>query len=265
MCGGNENFKSRLEQDPTRTTKKARTLVTVFEKMVKSPNRRIRPAISAAAAVQKAEEQVQLKREAQVRKERFLMFCKALCQDLKRTDPALYARTKSVILDCTDKKKQRVPGFDFETNMRTRLFDTVGEANWRRVERDLNKKLAQRETDKRTDRYSAAHSSSANSSTVSMSSSSQESEQRSGTMPLVQHVEQDHASLTMSSSNSAVELALGPVDIDDLLDGHVGPVDIDELEALEAEAKVGAFISNGKRKNQSQTRKDADQQRYIYI
>lgn len=213
-----------------------------------------------------AEEQVQLKREAQVRKERFLMFCKALCQDLKRTDPAMYARTKSVILDCTDKKKRRVPGFDFESNMRTRLLDTVGEANWRRVERDLNKKRAERETAKRTDRSSAAHSLSANSSTVSMSSLSQESEQRSVPMPSVQHVEQDHrSSLTLSSSNTAVELALGPVDIDDLMDGHVGPVDIDELETLEAEAKMNAFISNVEKENQSRSRKDADQPRYIYI
>ena len=213
-----------------------------------------------------AEEQVQRKREAQVRKERFLMFCKALCQDLKRTDPAMYARAKSVILDCTDKKKRRVPGFDFESNMRTRLLDAVGEANWRRVERDLNKKRAERETAKRTDRSSAAHSLSANSSTVSMSSLSQESEQRSVAMPSVQHVEQDHrSSLTLSSSNTAVELALGPVDIDDLMDGHVGPVDIDELETLEAEAKVNAFISNVEKENQSRARKDADQPRYIYI
>jgi hypothetical protein len=62
-----------------------------------------------------------------------------------------------------------------------------------------------------------------------------------------------------------VELALGPVDIDDLLDGHVGPVDIDELETLEAEAKVNAFISNVEKENQSRARKDADQPRYIYI
>jgi hypothetical protein len=219
--------------------------------------------MSAAGAVERAEEQVQLKREAQVRKERFLMFCKALCQDLKRKDPAMYARTKSVILDCTDKKKRRVPGFDFESNMRTRLLDTVGEANWRRVERDLNKKLAKRETAKRTDRYSAAPSNSSNSSTVSISSSLQESEQRSVTMPSVEHVEQDQRSLTLSSSDSAVELALGPVDIDDLLDGHVGPVDIDELEALEAEAKVNAFISGLETKNQA--RKDADQPQFIYI
>ena len=79
--------------------------------------------------------------EAKVRKARFLLFCKTLCKDLKRTDPAMHARVKAVIQDCTNQKKRRVPGFDFETSMRTQLLDTVGESIWRRVERDLEKKM----------------------------------------------------------------------------------------------------------------------------
>ena len=79
--------------------------------------------------------------EAKVRKARFLLFCKTLCKDLKDTDPAMYARVKAVIQDCTKQKKRRVPGFDFESSMRTRLLDTVGESFWRRVERDLDKSM----------------------------------------------------------------------------------------------------------------------------
>jgi hypothetical protein len=81
------------------------------------------------------------KEEAKVRKERFLIFCKVLCQDLKHTDPPMYARAKAVIQECTNKKKQGVPGFDFESSIRTQLFDSVGVSSWRRVDRDLHKSI----------------------------------------------------------------------------------------------------------------------------
>jgi hypothetical protein len=86
------------------------------------------------------------KEEMKVRKERFLDFCKTLCQDLKHTDPATHERAKNVIQDCMHKKKQRVPGFDFESSMRTQLLDSVGESNWRRVERDLQKSMHDNKT-----------------------------------------------------------------------------------------------------------------------
>jgi hypothetical protein len=241
--------------------------------------------MSAAAAVQMAEEHAMRKREAQVRKERFLVFCKALCRDLKQRDPAMYARSKSIIMDCTDKRKRKVTGFDFESNMRTRLLDVVGEDTWRRVERDLNKNLAAQETAKRASGSSAGTSIiSSNSSNVSLTLSSGEPEQRFATVSAIEHVEDDRRSVTLSSNHSCVELALGgPVDLDEMMDSQndsvdldemmddrrTGPVDLDEsldfdeLEMREAEAKVDAFVSN--REKKARARNAGKDAQFIYI
>jgi hypothetical protein len=235
--------------------------------------------MSVAAAVQMAEEHAMRKREAQVQKERFLVFCKALCRDLKQRDPAIYARSKSVIMDCTDKRKRNVPGFDFESTMRTRLLDVVGEDTWRRVERDLNKNLAIQETATRAGGYKEGTSIiSSNSSNISLTSSSEE--------PSIEHVEDDRRSVIMSSNHSSVELALGgPVDLDEMLCSQTGPVDLDdmvddrrtgpvdldeclesdELEMRDAKAKVDAFVSNLEKEINSRARNARKDPQFIYI
>jgi hypothetical protein len=101
--------------------------------MTSKPRSRNLSAAEVAAAHQR-------KLESRQRKEQFLIFIKALMRDLAQMDPAMHARAKKIIQECTEKKKQRVRGFDFELTMRTRLLDCVGESNWRRVERDLHKR-----------------------------------------------------------------------------------------------------------------------------
>lgn len=87
------------------------------------------------------------KTSTHIRKEGFLIFIKALVRDLAENDPAMHARAKRIIQNCTDKKKREGRGFDFESTLRTRLMDAVGEARWRHVERDLHRKqLAQERT-----------------------------------------------------------------------------------------------------------------------
>lgn len=130
--------------------------------------RHARP-MSAGEAAELAQRRAQQKVESQKRKEQFLVFVKALCRDLAQMDPAMHARAKKIIQDCTEKKKKRVPGFDFETNLRTQLFDLVGPSTWRRVERDLHRNTIRQHERKTHQRVDTDTSLSSHSSTASIS------------------------------------------------------------------------------------------------
>lgn len=129
--------------------------------------------MSAAEAADLARQRAESKK----RKQQFLIFIKALMRDLAQMDPAMHAKAKAIIQDCTDKKKRRVTGFDFERTMRTRLLETVGESNWRRVERDLHRRPVARKAEPKQHRLCSTDISfSSDSSTASFSLTSNETE-----------------------------------------------------------------------------------------
>lgn len=213
--------------------------------------RNARP-MSAAAAADLAQQRADQKRESKKRKEQFLIFIKALMRDLAQMDPAMHARAKAIIQDCTDKKKRRVPGFDFETNMRTRLLETVGESNWRRVERNLHRcNVARKEENKQHRLCSTDVSLSSNSSTASLSLTSEEPE--------------PEARQEMTECAPSVTLSLNDLSLNDgSVEVEVTESERDKKERLEAEAKVDAFVQK------IQSRPPAavvvpEEPRYIYI
>lgn len=208
------------------------------------------------SAAESSQQRADQKRESRQRREQFLIFIKALMRDLAQMDPAMHARAKSIIQNCTEKKKKRVPGFDFERTMRTRLLDCVGESNWRRVERDLHRRtVARKEEEKNnTGPCSTDISVSSNSSTASFSFTSDEPE-----------AEGRQERQTENAPHSSVTLALDDLTLCD------GSVEVEfteskrhEMERLEAEAKVEAFV------HKIQSRPPSavvcqEESRYIYI
>ena len=211
-----------------------------------------RPATSAEE-VSAAHER---KLESRQRKEQFLIFIKALMRDLAQMDPAMHARAKKIIQECTEKKKNRVPGFDFELTMRTRLLDCVGESNWRRVERDLHrrktapsrKEEVKRQQQIRSRPCSTDISLSSDTSTASFSFTSDEPE-----------VEARQQTTERAEKHSVVTLSLNDLSLSD------GSVEVEVLDSKREKAQVKQdFVQK------SQSRPPAavvcqEEPRYIYI
>jgi hypothetical protein len=169
--------------------------------------------MSAAAAADLAQQRADQKMESKRRKEQFLVFIKALMRDLAQMDPKMHAKAKAIIQDCTDKKKRRVPGFDFETTMRKQLLVLVGESNWRRVERDLHRRTLARSEEKQHRRQCSTDISvSSHSSTASLSLTSDEPEPESRQEP---------------AEGGAVTLAMNDLSLND------GSVEVTEKELVE--------------------------------
>lgn len=175
-------------------------------------------------------------------------------RDLGQMDPDMHARAKKIIQDCTEKKKRRVPGFDFETTMRTRLLDCVGESNWRRVERDLHRRtVARKEEPKHHSRSSTPCSTdislSSNSSTVSLTSD-----------------EPEPAEVRQTTNAGTVTLALNDLSLSDgSVEVEVVESKRDKKERLEAQAKVEAFVQKVQSRPPSAVVCQEEQARYIYI
>lgn len=210
------------------------------------------PALSASAAAEMAGERAALKRESMARKEEFLTFVKALLRDLREFDPAMHSRAKSIIQDCTEKKKRRVPGFDFEFTMRTRLRQLVGPSTWRRVERSVRTAHEQQQAERFAalqetrdhECHSAETSVAKQSETSSLASTSDapEPERRSVL---------DVHSVNLSASDDGFEAEL-PIE------------ERDKLEQLEAQAKVDAFVASLEKEN-GRTKEKRVGPRFIYI
>lgn len=207
--------------------------------------------LSAEAAAELAQQRADQKKESQTRKRQFLIFIKALMRDLHQMDPAMHARAKKVIQDCTEKKKRRVPGFDFETTMRTRLLAIVGESNWRRVERDLHRRTLERtnvEPKRQHRRQDTDTSLSSHTSTASISLTSDELEPAEAR----QEVHERAPSVTLSLNDLSLH------------DGSV-EVEMNKCEMKEAEAKVEAFVESIAKSRPPSAVIVEEEPRYIYI